>query len=733
MLYAQIALPLPLEESYDYAIPEAIISQIKIGCRVKVSFGRQMLTGFCIGISEQTRISADKIKQILEILDFEPVISEKMLVFARWWARYYHCSLGEALEATVPNSVATVARKKNILIMLQDKSNIEAIMEDLKTKSPIQAKILQCLKDDQQPVDRNNLRKKLQVTLAPFKSLESKGLITTLEEERESDVFENLPIPSVSPIQLTSAQASAVCQIESAIQAEKFQAFLLFGVTGSGKTEVYLKTIEIVTKLGKEAIVLVPEIALTPQTVIRFKQRFPNVAVLHSELTQSQRSYQWQQIQQGKIQVVIGPRSAIFAPTHRLGLIVVDEEHEPSFKQQNTPRYHARDLAVKRGQDAKAVVILGSATPSLETYQNCLTNKYSLIRLPERIGTAHLPEFIVVNMKEECQQQKKFVYFSRMLLSAIEENLKNKQQTILFLNRRGFATTISCPVCGYHIHCPHCEILLTYHKQHDTVQCHYCNYEQPAPNECPHCHFLGIRFLGIGTEKVESLLKEKFPQAIIHRMDSDTMISRRSYEESFLSFASGQVDILLGTQMIAKGLDFPKVTLVGIISADTSLQLPDFRSAERSFQLIVQVAGRAGRGSQAGRVILQTWQTDHYAIQFALQQDYEKFAQEEMQFRESLQYPPFGKLLRIVVEGKEEKEVTSHITQIVQQFPSEGCEILGPAPAPLSKIKDSYRWHIIIKADSTQKIAYYAAILKKYIPGTSRVHVFLDVDPTSLL
>lgn len=733
MLYAQIALPLPLEETYDYIIPETYVAQLKIGCRVKVPFRHQMLTGFCIGISEQTNVPTEKMKSVLEILDPEPVVSEMMLKFTHWWAKYYHCSFGEALEATVPNCVATSPRKKNILILLTQQPDMQATIENLRIKSPVQAKILQLLCDFQGPVDRNQLRSKLQVTLAPFKSLENKGLITTIEESSASDVFANLPIPASVPVQLTPHQEAALHAIESAIQAKQFESFLLFGVTGSGKTEVYLRAIESVVRLGKEAIVLVPEIALTPQTVIRFKQRFSKVAVLHSELTQAQRSHQWQQIQQGNIQVVIGPRSAIFAPTHRLGLIVVDEEHEPSFKQQNTPRYHARDLAVKRGHDSQAVVILGSATPSLETYQNCLKKKYHLIRLPDRIGTAKLPQVTVINMREECQRQKKFVYFSQTLLDAISQNLKDNQQTILFLNRRGFATTISCPVCGYEVHCPHCAIALTYHKQHDTVQCHYCNYEQPAPNECPHCHFLGIRFLGVGTERIETLLKEKFPTARIHRMDSDTMVSRRSYEESFLAFASGSIDILLGTQMIAKGLDFPKVTLVGIISADTNLQLPDFRSAERSFQLIVQVAGRAGRGEKEGRVILQSWQTDHYAVQFALQQDYENFAKEEMQFRESLQYPPFGKLMRILVEGKDEKEVVQHSKHIAQQLPSDGCEILGPAPAPLSKIKDAYRWHLIIKSDRVGKITYYADLLKKFIPGNSRLHVSLDIDPTSLL
>jgi len=682
-MYAQIALPIPLDELFDYQIPTTLLPQLKIGCRVKVPFGHQQQVGFCVNIQEVSQVAAEKVKEILSILDPEPVVTLQMLSFSQWWAKYYHCSLGEALETTVPYCT-TIQRRKNILIAIQPGYDITYEINALRAKSPSQAQILELLQDSQAPLERSQIRSKLKISLAPFKLLESKGFIKTIYEEKVPDLFAHLPTETTPKVELTPAQQNAFQEIQKAIELEKFKVFLLFGVTGSGKTEIYLRTIELIVQQKKEAIVLVPEIALTPQTVIRFKQRFPNVAVLHSELSNAQRAYQWEQIHAGKIQVVIGPRSAIFAPTHHLGLIVVDEEHEPSFKQQNTPRYHARDLAVKRGQEANAIVILGSATPSLETYHNCLKHKYIMLSLPERIGTAKLPQFSVVNMKEECQEQKRFVYLSRVLIAGIEKRLAAQQQVILFLNRRGFATNITCPVCGYEIHCPHCEIPLTYHKQKHISLCHYCNFEAAAPTECPSCHFQGIRFMGIGTERIEASLRKFFPNARIHRMDSDTMVSRQKYEDSFLAFSRHEIDILLGTQMIAKGLDFPKVTLVGIISADTNLQLPDFRSSERAFQLIVQVAGRAGRGETEGEVILQTWQPDHYAIQFALTQNYTKFAEDELKFRQELSYPPFSRLLRILIEGPVIASIITKAEEIIANLPPQIAKS-SALPQPQSK------------------------------------------------
>ncbi len=733
MSYAQIALPLPLEDSYDYRIPSVLLPYIQTGIRVNVPFGKRMMKGFCVGIREKSDVPPDKIKEISDLVDTKPVIDLKMLEFARWWGSYYHCSLGEALDASVPSETREFHVSGNYMLSLASPDTIEEEIGQLQEKFPLQAKVLRLLKECQHPIEREELRRKLKISLSPIKTLVQKKFILCTFQESSPDPFASLPTLSAKPVMLTQTQQQSLDGIVQAMEEEKFQTFLLLGVTGSGKTEVYLQAMEKAIAMGKESIVLVPEIALTPQTVTRFKQRFPKVAVLHSALTPAQRAYQWKQIDSGNIQVVIGPRSAIFAPVHRLGLIVVDEEHEPSFKQQNTPRYHARDIAVKRAQIENAIVLLGSATPSLESYYNGLQKKYHIYRLPQRIGSAKLPKMVIVDMKEECREQKRFVYFSRPLVRSLEKVLQAKEQAILFLNRRGFATTVNCPACGYELKCQHCEISLTYHRKNKQALCHYCGYETPAPEDCPVCHFQGIRFLGAGTERIETILKSTFPDARVRRMDSDTMVSRNHYEEAFQSFSEGKIDILLGTQMIAKGLDFPKVTLVGILSADSGLQLPDFRAAERTFQLSVQVAGRAGRGERPGLVVLQSWNPSHYAIQAALSQDYEKFAQKEMEFRRQSQYPPFGKILRFIIEGQNEELVKEKAKEIVQKAKESSSSILGPAPAPISKIKDRYRWHFIIKAAKISEILHTAKSLKHFITTSKNIKVQMDIDPISLL
>ncbi|NUM35938.1 MAG: primosomal protein N' [Candidatus Brocadiae bacterium] len=733
MSYAQIALPLPLEDFYDYWIPPELASRISVGMRVRVPFGRRMITGFCVGMAEQSHVPADKIKEISDLIDNKPVVDDRMIAFARWWAAYYQCSLGEALDASVPSETKESHTSGNYMISLASPETVEESIAQLQEKYPLQARVLRFLKECQMPVEREEMRRKLKISLSPIKTLMQKNSILCSFQENSPDPFYNCPTLPPRAVMLTAMQKQSLEGITKAMEEEKFQTFLLLGVTGSGKTEVYLQAMERAIAKGKESIVLVPEIALTPQTVTRFKQRFPKVAVLHSALTPAQRAYQWKQIDSGQIQVVIGPRSAIFAPVHKLGLIVVDEEHEPSFKQQNTPRYHARDIAVKRAQMENAIVILGSATPSLESYYNGLQKKYHIFYLPQRIGTAKLPKIFAIDMREECREQKKFVYFSRPLIRSLEKVLQAQEQAILFLNRRGFATTVNCPACGYELKCQHCEISLTYHKKKKQALCHYCGYEAQAPDDCPVCHFQGIRFLGAGTERIESILKATFPNARIRRMDSDTMISRHHYEEALQDFSDGKIDILLGTQMIAKGLDFPKVTLVGILSADSGLQLPDFRAAERTFQLSVQVAGRAGRGEKPGVVILQSWNPAHYAIQASLSQDYEKFAKIEMEFRKQTQYPPFGKIIRFIIEGQDEKAVKEKAQEIAKKAKESSTCVIGPAPAPISKIKDKYRWHFILKASKSSEILQSAKALKNFITTTKSIKVQMDIDPISLL
>ncbi len=738
MTYAQVALPLPLKDLFDYAIPKHWENSLEIGMRVRVPFGPRTMMGVCVKLQENTSVPTKKIKSILQVLDPSPVIDEKMLDFAKWMANYYFCSFGEALEAIVPSNLSQKSQEKTIsLLKLTSLVEAQEYMEKVEQKYSAQARILRLLQECDGQMTSREVQNRLQISASPVQTLLRKGILSEIKKEIRPDPFSHLPIIPFSPPILTKEQDFVLKNVIRLIETKIFQTVLLHGVTGSGKTEIYIKAIEHVIQQGKEAIVLVPEIALTPQTVTRFRQRFSQVAILHSELTPMQRSYQWQKINKGEIEVVIGPRSALFAPTHRLGLIIVDEEHEPSFKQQTTPRYHGRDMAIKRAQINNALVILGSATPSLESYYNAHQNRYHLFSLPQRVGKAVTPKIQILDMREECIEQKRFVYFSRILLIELAKILRKKEQAILFLNRRGFATTITCPSCGYSAKCDQCDISLTYHKKSDTSLCHYCNNEYEAPQVCPICRFHGIRYNGIGTQRAEQMLQRLFPEARIARMDSDTMIGRNQYEKILSSFERKEVDFLLGTQMIAKGLDFPSVTLVGIISADTSLQIPDFRAAERTFQLVVQVAGRSGRGEKPGKVILQTYHPDHYAIQSALKQDYEGFIHQEMSMRADLGYPPLGRLMRVVIEGEKEEKVKEHSLKIAEQLKQvrdqANGSVLGPTAAPLSMVKNRYRYHLIIKFPEFRDREVYLKALGPFINASSAIKVILDIDPVSLM
>ena len=562
-MYANIALPVPLDKTFDYLIPSHLLEKIQIGCRVRVKFGRRMATGFCVGLTEATDVPLQKLREISSVVDEDPVMDSHMLEFSKWWAQYYCCSWGEALTAMIPSEVGRVVKSKQVFVELVRKEGIDEEITNLEEKSLAQSKILRFLRDLPESIPREQIRRKLHISLSPFESLRKKGWIAFTHQTRNNNPIENLPQEDRKDVSLTGDQQVVVDEILKSLRKKIFQVFLIFGITGSGKTEIYMRAIEETIQQGREVIVLVPEISLTPQTLIRFRRRFQKLAVLHSELSPAQRARQWEEIQKGNIQVIVGARSALFAPTRNLGLIVVDEEHEPSFKQQTAPRYHARDLAVKRAHMCKATVILGSATPSLESFYNASVKKYELCHLPKRIGKAKLPKFVLINMRDEFHEQKRFVLISRHLIQETKRCLAQGNQAIFFINRRGFSTTILCPACGYQVMCPHCEIALTYHKKIDRILCHYCGYETTSPDRCPICQFEGIRFRGIGIQRIESAMQKIFPEARILRMDSDTMTTRKRYEEAFLKFSGGQIDILLGTQMIAKGLDFPRVTLVG--------------------------------------------------------------------------------------------------------------------------------------------------------------------------
>jgi primosomal protein N' (replication factor Y) len=539
--------------------------------------------------------------------------------------------------------------------------------------------------------------------------------------------------------ELTAQQSAALAQIVTGLDSAKAETFLLHGVTGSGKTEVYIRAIQHTVRFGRSAIVLVPEISLTPQTRGRFERRFRSVAVLHSQMTPAERHYQWQRIRSGDVQVVVGPRSAVFAPLPRLGLIIIDEEHDSSFKQDSQPRYHARKVAHARASSLGIPLVLGTATPSLESWHATATGHAQLIRMPARINDRPMPEVQLVDLRVRDDRTSGAI--SRPLHAAVQQTLDEQGQVILLLNRRGFATTIQCPACGHVVACPDCDMPLTHHRDGGKAICHYCDYTIPTPPWCPACRFDGIRYGGLGTQRLEVEVKARFPDARIARMDSDTMRRPGSHQRVLSAFRSGEVDLLLGTQMIAKGLDFPNVLLVGVINADSALHFPDFRAAERTFQLVTQVAGRTGRGHRGGRVIVQTFSPEHPAIQAASHHDYEQFAKTEMVHRSKFNYPPLGSVGRIIIRGGVE-EVTeavadSLLSRLEAARQSLGVEvrILGPAPPPISKLRGKYRFHILLQSSLAAELGetIRRATESFTIAEKDDVQYVIDIDPLDML
>ncbi|NOY78622.1 MAG: primosomal protein N' [Calditrichaeota bacterium] len=624
--------------------------------------------------------------------------------------------------------------------------NLDDEITGFMLKHSRQAEILKILRDFPEGLFQVDLLKQAQISLSGLKSLLRKGIITVSQREVFRDYYQHVQPETPESITLNKDQRRALDEIESHIQKGTFQTFLLFGVTGSGKTQVYMEAIAKVLSLGKTAIVLVPEISLTPQTVKRFKDFFGNdVAVLHSRMSSGERYDSWRRIQRGDFHIVIGPRSAVFAPLKNIGLIVVDEEQEATYKQYDmAPRYHARDVAIVRAKMNNALVILGSATPSVESFFNAEHKKYALLSLPGRVEDIPMPEVEIVDMSKEHQKRKhgEPTVFSSRLLEKIAEKLTLREQVILLQNRRGFSTYIVCQDCGYIEKCIHCDITLTYHREGNKLMCHYCNYQKAAPEVCPNCGGVNIRYSGVGTQRVEDELNYFFPKARIVRMDMDTTGKKGAHDQILRDFSRGLYDILLGTQMVAKGLDFPRVTLVGVISADTTLLIPDYRASERTFQLLTQVAGRAGRKDKQGEVIIQTYAPKNHSILFAQKHDYLRFYVSEINQRKELLYPPFGKLIEVEFRGPDEKAVSGYASRFVSllNVRSDFYQVLGPSPAPLAKIQGNYRYHIILKNDRKRDAtgkklreevkAAFSSFKKRYRPKD--VKITIDVDPIDL-
>ena len=582
------------------------------------------------------------------------------------------------------------------------------------------------------PIERQKILSLLGISSSVIKSLVDKGILYESMQEVYRDPYQDRIFEHTEPLQLTEEQSVAIKPILQTIEEKRHDVFLLYGITGSGKTEIYMQSIQKVLEEGREGIVLVPEISLTPQMVNRFKGRFGDeVAVLHSGLSIGEKYDEWRKIQRKEVRVAVGARSAIFAPFENLGIIIIDEEHETSYKQEDNPRYHARDVAIERARTHNCPVILGSATPSLETFARAKKGVYQLLTLSKRMNDQSLPTVDIVDMREELREGNRTM-FSRVLYDKLQDRLMKKEQTVLFLNKRGHSSFVMCRDCGYVIQCPNCDISLTYHRYQQQMKCHYCGYEAVVPTICPECTSEHIRYFGTGTQKVEEELGKIFPEARVIRMDVDTTSRKGSHEKLLTAFEEGKADILLGTQMIAKGLDFPNITLVGVLSADTMLHLPDFRSSEKTFQLLTQVSGRAGRHELAGEVVIQTYSPEHYSIELASQQDFDQFYQKEMMIRKIHQYPPFYYLALITVSHEELMkvvDVTEKISVTLSSRLSKGAHILGPVACPIPRINNKYRYQCIVKYKKEPKLTQtLKMILDHYQQDMHRTGLQISID-----
>ena len=697
-----------LNRVFDYKIPETLASKIKIGSRVFVPFSnrKEPEEGFVVNIKENSEY---KLKEIVKADETE-YINEKNINLAKWMAKRYFCNVSDCIKLMLPPGTTTKiienrVKEKNasFVYLKKDVEDIEEAIENKKIKSEKQIRALQFLLENE-GVIVTDLAMFADVTRSVLNTLQKNGYIEIIEKQVERNPFVNKNIKKDNDLILTEEQQNAYNTICEAIDDHLFSEFLLFGITGSGKTEVYLQLIENILKQGKTSIMLVPEISLTPQTVDRFISRFgeEKIAILHSRLSVGERYDQWNKIREGKAKIVIGARSAIFAPISDLGIIIIDEEHDGSYKSETTPRYHTKEVARYLAKENNIPLVLGSATPDLDSYYRTQKEETTLLELNKRANNASLPNVEIVDLRQELQEGNKTM-ISGKLHKAIKENLENKKQTILFLNRRGFSTFVMCRDCGNTIKCKNCDITLTYHASTKKLKCHYCGYEIPMVKECPECHSKNIKHFGAGTQKLEEQIKLLFPEAKTIRMDVDTVSKKNSHEKILNQFKNENIDILIGTQMVVKGHHFPNVTLVGVIAADSSLNLDDFKANEKTFQLLTQVAGRAGRENMPGKVIIQTYNTDNFSIECSKKQDYKLFYNTEILIRKQLKYPPFCDIIVIGISSENEQEgnrITKNLhTYLKNRVLQENLGIIlyKGMPAPIDKIKNKYRFRIIIK------------------------------------
>ncbi len=706
-----------IDKCYNYLIPKNFETKVKVGIRVIVPFGRQILEGFVLNIFSQN--SNDDLKEIINIIDTDVILNEELLDLGKYIKDKTLSTLISAYQTMLPKALK--AQKKTLIKKAYDKYielNFDVKYLDNYKFNESQKKIINSI------INGVNSKKILKsISNSSLNTLINKNIVKeVLIEKYRLNISKNKKYKKVC---LNTEQQQAVNKIMTSTNV-----CLLYGVTGSGKTEVYMEVIDKILNIGKTAIVLVPEISLTPQITNRFVSRFGNnIAILHSRLNEGEKYDEYRKIAKGEVSIVIGARSAIFAPLKNIGVIIVDEEHSNTYKQENNPKYNAIDIAIERAKYHNAKVILGSATPSLESFSRTIANRYQLVQLKRRANDKDLPNVLIVDMNKEA---KKNNYFSSILIENIKETLNNKEQIILFLNRRGYASFITCSNCGYVSKCPNCDITLTYHKSSDMERCHYCGYATKRKIICPNCHEQSIKNLGVGTEKIEEEIHKLFDANVI-RMDFDTTNTKGAHEKIIEDFQNKKYDILLGTQMIAKGLDFPNVTLVGVINADTSLMIPNFRSSEHTFQLLSQVAGRSGRGEKSGKVIIQTFNKDHYAINLAKTHNYIEFFNKEMKIRKELNYPPYCYLVSVKVISKDyelaKKESNSITVKLKNNLKS--SIILGPSIGSTFKINNTYRFGILIKYKKEDNLYVFLEKILDYYKTNDKIKIDIDFNPLS--
>ena len=734
-LAALVVFNRPLDTAFHYLIPDELRGQLGPGQRVRVPFGRgnRPTIGFCVGI-ERPPESRQKLKAIESVVDPTPLVDTAMLDLTHWIAERYLCGWGQVLEGVVPAGVKKRAGTREVKFF--------SLAPDHETRSKEftlpekQQAVVEALQDATGPLRLEQLTRAAACSVSPISSLEAKGLLEVVQRRIDPVEASSDQVEREDDLELNTDQQQALVTILELLRTRQHRTILLHGVTGSGKTEVYIQAIREVVGYGRQAIVQVPEISLTPQTIRRFRSRFDSVAVLHSHLGDAERHWYWQQIARGEVQVIVGARSAIFAPTPQLGLVVIDEEHETTFKQESVPRYHAREVARKRADLAGIPLVLGSATPTLESWQRADNGDDQLVSLPARIGNRPMPPVSLIDSRND-RRFRSGQAIGRALEIATRQALDDQGQIILFLNLRGHSPAVWCRACGQGVRCQSCDITLTWHRDRKAVVCHICDFQAEAPRSCPGCGQAGLRLIGVGTQRLEEEVRERFPGASVLRMDSDSMKRHGSHNTALETFRSGEAEILLGTQMIAKGLDFPNVTLVGVVDADTMLHQPDLRASERTFQLIAQVAGRTGRSERGGRVLVQSACPDDPAIRFACGHDYAAFVQHELAHRHATSTPPFTALARVILRGPDEGIVAAtarEMANVLQRTAGEPSKIriLGPAPAPIARVKNFYRFHLQLAAPDPRDIRELWLAAEKQLPRQAGVESVIDVDPLSL-